>query len=187
MRGDRMTFDKSQAAQIRQRLVSKDDDFIDYNYWNAHAAAMFPAMMDLIAELEEQLSVRIQSCDALPMLHAKDEEMGRQLIEIHRLETKIAELEKAVAEKDAYINDDSNARLNQTMAARIIELENDKALFDQTMAGHCFELAKQLAEHKAIIPEPGDADRLKWILRNYPGTLGKDNCEMIKRYWEAIS
>lgn len=36
-------------------------------------------------ELKEQLDLKISSCDALPLLHAKDEEIGRMRIEINKL------------------------------------------------------------------------------------------------------
>lgn len=110
---------------------------------------------------------------------------------------RIVELEKEVAEKDAYINDDSNARLNLAMVNRIVELENDKRLFDQTFAGNCFELMKQLVGHGAYFPEPGDAKILRRIL-DYLAGLHQYDCpqfteeskreheEVLKRYLRTM-
>ena len=30
--------------------------------------------------------------------------------------------------------------------------------------------------------QSGDSKRLKWILHNYPWTMGKENCEMLRRF-----
>lgn len=34
--------------------------------------------------------------------------------------------------------------------------------------------------------QPGDAERLKWILHNYPWTMGAANCEMLRRFRNAV-
>jgi len=30
--------------------------------------------------------------------------------------------------------------------------------------------------------KPGDAKRIRWILQNYPWTLGEEICEMLQRF-----
>ncbi len=86
MRGDRMTFDKSKAAQIRQRLESKDDN-IDHDYWNAHAAAMFPAMMDHMAELEAEVTKWITDRDSWI---ARYQEKAKQIDSLKGENTRLA-------------------------------------------------------------------------------------------------
>lgn len=98
---------------------------------------------------------------------------------------RIAELKKEVAEKDAYINDDTGARLNLAMVKRIVELENDKQLFDQTFAGNCFELMKQLVGHGAYFPEPDDAKKLSDLIEHCRLT-GNPDTEILKRYLRTM-
>lgn len=48
-------------------------------------AATIEALMQENQDLKEQLDMKISSCDALPLLRAKDEEIGQMQIIINRL------------------------------------------------------------------------------------------------------